>query len=57
MEYKITETCVTCGACLLECPEEAIFEGDETYQIDQDKCSQCGNCVEACPVDAVIEEN
>lgn len=26
MAYKITEECITCGACVSECPNEAIYE-------------------------------
>ena len=28
MAYKINEDCTACGACLDECPEQAISEGD-----------------------------
>jgi len=41
MAYKITEECINCGACDPECPNEAIFAGDEIYEIDPDKCSEC----------------
>ena len=27
MAYKITDECISCGACAAECPVEAISEG------------------------------
>jgi len=55
MAHKITEECINCGACIDECPEDAITEGDEISTIDPDKCTDCGSCVEVCPVDAIVE--
>ena len=58
MAYKISDECISCGACEPECPNEAISEGEITYVIDPDKCTQCvgahdsPQCVEICPVEA-----
>ncbi len=52
MAYKISDACISCGACAAECPKEAISEGGSQFVIDADKCIDCGNCAEACPVDA-----
>jgi len=58
MAYKITEECISCGACEPECPNQAISEGDSIYVIDPTKCTECvgahdsPKCVEVCPVDA-----
>jgi len=41
MAYKITEECISCGACEAECPNKAIKEGDTTYVIDPAKCTEC----------------
>ena len=60
MAYKITDDCISCGACESECPNEAISEGDTLYTIDPDKCSECvgsyesSRCVEVCPVDCCV---
>ena len=35
MSLTITDECINCGACEPECPNEAIYEGDEIYEIDQ----------------------
>ena len=54
MAYVIKDDCIACGACMEECPVEAISEGD-IYSIDADKCIDCGACAGACPVDAPVE--
>jgi len=53
MSHKITDSCIACGACMAECPTEAISEGD-IYVIDPEKCTDCGTCVEACPSEAIV---
>jgi formate hydrogenlyase subunit 6/NADH:ubiquinone oxidoreductase subunit I len=55
MAYLINDSCVSCGACVSECPVEAIAEGDSTYEINADTCIDCGVCVDSCPVDAIVE--
>ena len=55
MAYVITADCAACGACMEECPNEAIKEGD-IFVIDADACAECGACMDACPNGAIIEE-
>ena len=55
MAYKITEGCLSCGACAEGCPVGAISEGDGMYVIDQEKCIDCGSCADTCPVGAPKE--
>jgi ferredoxin len=55
MAYKISDACVSCGACEAECPVNAISEGNGLYQIDADACIDCGACAGACPVGAPVE--
>lgn len=62
MTYKITDECISCGACEPECPNNAISEGEITYVIDADKCSECvgshesSECAEICPVESCIPD-
>ena len=61
MAMKITEDCISCGACEAECPVEAISEGDAQYIIDADVCVECvgyhdtSQCVEVCPADCIVK--
>jgi len=56
MAYKITDECISCGACEPECQNEAVIEGETIYEVIPDKCTECvGNfetpkCVEVCPI-------
>lgn len=58
MALKITDECISCGACEYECPNQAISEGDETYVISPNLCNECvgffeeSQCAAVCPVDA-----
>ena len=58
MAFKITEDCISCGACEPECPNQAIKEGDTIYVINPARCTECvgshpsSRCAEVCPVDA-----
>lgn len=62
MAYKITDDCISCGACESECPNQAISEGDTIYKIDPDKCTECvgsnpsSKCAEVCPTDACVSD-
>ena len=56
MAYKISEECISCGACAAECPVEAISEGEGKYEIDADTCIECGACADTCPVGAPAAE-
>jgi len=48
----VSDECIACGACLPECPENAISEGD-IYVIDANLCTDCGTCVDVCPTEAI----
>ena len=60
MAYKISDDCISCGACEPECPNAAIKEGDTTFVIDPAKCTECvgsnpsPKCAETCPVGAPV---
>ena len=55
MAYVISDECVSCGTCEIECPAGAISQGDEHFVIDADTCVECGTCADACPVGAISE--
>ena len=52
MAYRITDKCISCGACAPECPVGAISQGEDRYVIDPEKCIECGVCRSVCPVEA-----
>ncbi len=62
MAYKITDECISCGACEPECPNEAISEGETYYVIDPGKCTECvgshesSQCADICPVDCCVPD-
>ena len=63
MAYKITDECISCGACEPECPNTAISEGETIYVIDPNKCTECigsfesSKCAEICPVDSCVADD
>ena len=56
MAYKITDECISCGACEAECPVGAISSGDDKFVIDADTCIECGACADVCPVSAPVAD-
>ncbi len=61
MALKITDECISCGACEPECPVEAISEGEDHFEIDANVCVECEGhfdepqCQDVCPVEAIIK--
>ena len=59
MAMMITDECINCDVCEPECPNEAIFQGEEIYEIDAGKCTECighfdnPQCQEVCPVECI----
>ncbi len=56
MAYKITDKCISCGACAGACPVSCIEPGNNVYVIDPEKCISCGTCAGVCPVEAPEEK-
>ena len=60
MALLINDACINCDICEPECPNDAIFMGEEIYEIDPNKCTQCvghydtPQCQEVCPVDCIL---
>jgi ferredoxin len=59
MALMITDDCINCDVCEPECPNDAIYQGEEIYEIDPKKCTECvghfdqPQCQEVCPVDCI----
>jgi ferredoxin len=59
----ILEDCIACGACIDECPNGAIDEGDSICVIDPDLCTECMGsydepaCAALCPVDCIAPDS
>jgi len=62
MALIINEECIACDACVPECPNDAISEGDPIYIIDPNLCTECvgffdePQCVDVCPVDSIVPD-
>ena len=56
MALLITDDCINCDVCEPECPNGAIYQGQEIYEINPNLCTECvghfdkSQCVEVCPV-------
>ncbi len=63
MSLIITDECINCDVCEPECPNSAISQGDEIYEIDPNLCTECvghydtPQCVEVCPVDCIPKDS
>ena len=59
MALMITDECINCDVCEPECPNNAIYQGEEIYEIDPSKCTECvghfdePQCQQVCPVDCI----
>lgn len=56
MAYRISDRCISCGVCEMECPVQCIAPGDDKYVIDEEMCISCGACRSVCPVLAPDEQ-
>ncbi len=60
MALFINEECINCDVCEPECPNKAISQGEDIYEINPELCTQClghydePQCQIVCPV-ACIE--
>lgn len=55
----ITDECINCDVCEPECPNNAIYQGLNIYEINPELCTECvghfdvPQCQEVCPVDCI----
>ena len=60
MALLITEECINCDVCEPACPNQAITQGADIYEIHPERCTECvghfdePQCVALCPVDCII---
>ena len=59
MALLITDECINCDVCEPECPNDAIYQGAEIYEIHPHLCTECvghfeeSQCVVVCPVECI----
>jgi ferredoxin len=59
MALMITDECINCDVCEPVCPNDAIYQGHEIYEIDPNLCTECvghydePQCVSVCPIDCI----
>jgi ferredoxin len=59
MALMITDECINCDVCEPECPNGAIYQGEQIYEINPDLCTECvghfnqPQCVEVCPINCI----
>lgn len=62
MALIITDECINCDVCELECPNQAISQGKIIYEINPNRCTECvghfdePQCVAVCPVACIIKD-
>ena len=48
MSLVILDACINCALCEIECPNDAISQGPEYYQIDPGRCTES-----VCPIECI----
>ena len=60
MSLYITDQCINCDVCEPACPNLAISQGVEFYEIDPARCTECvghfdePQCQVVCPVECIL---
>jgi ferredoxin len=60
MALLITDQCVNCDVCEPACPNRAIYQGPQVYEIDPELCTECvghfdePQCIVVCPVECIF---
>jgi len=62
MALKITDECINCDVCEPVCPNQAIYMGEQIYEINPNLCTECvghfdiPQCVDICPIDCIPKD-
>ena len=62
MALKITEECINCDVCEPVCPNQAIYMGEQIYEINPNLCTECvghfeiPQCVDICPIGCIPKD-
>jgi ferredoxin len=60
MALLITDECINCDVCEPVCPNTAIYQGEQIYEISPSLCTECKGhflepqCIAVCPVNCII---
>ena len=59
MAFVVTEPCFGCKYtdCVVVCPADCFYEGQQMLYIHPDECLDCEACVPECPVEAIYHED
>ena len=59
MTHVVAQPCFGCKYtdCVVVCPVECFYEGEQMLYIHPDECIDCEACVPECPVEAIFHED
>src|SRR5437588_10745 len=59
MTHVVVQPCFGCKYtdCVVVCPVECFYEGDQMLYIHPDECIDCEACVPECPVEAIVHQD
>ena len=59
MTHVVAEPCFGCKYtdCVVVCPVECFYEGEQMLYIHPEECIDCEACVPECPVEAIFHED
>lgn len=60
MAHVVTQPCFGCKYtdCVVVCPKDCFYEGEQMLYIDPGECIDCEACVPECPVEAIyLDDN
>ena len=59
MTHIVAQPCFGCKYtdCVVVCPVECFYEGEQMLYIHPDECIDCALCEPECPIDAIFSED